>query len=523
MLASDSARQRLRMLGQLDLGDHIEIATGEKLWSVQHRVATAISQPNAHVAVPSCNSSGKTWLAARIALAFYDSFTPGTPCAYCKGPCRGSKVITTSSKFEHLRDNMWGEMRTAHPKLMRNIGLAGRLYEGDLRLEEGPNHFITGQSAATAEGMQGYHAAHILIIGDEATSVSEEVSQGITGLLASGDARLLLIFNPTTPDTFAAIQARSPRTTTIKITAFDTPNFTGEVVPDGAGLINQGFLDDLEAQGMGEGTYEWTTRVLAEFWSMGDDTLIAEEWIDRNWFPGSNQDAGSVLGVRQLGVDMASYGSDENTIALREGDDLLALRAFPSMRMDTFWRGPVLDFVREWGPNFVCYDADGVGAGVVGYADEVQAQMVNGTIIPFRGAKSVNEQSTNARSAWWWHLRRRFEADRIKLRLPNDPKLKAQLMQMRYSITSGKIRAATKEEMRKQGFSSPDRGDAVMYSFALSEDLIMPVVRPTTTPYADTTGVSNHAEDHMWETIRSRERSYRGRRRPVNPVFGVPD
>jgi len=523
VIPSASARQRLRTLGQVDLGDHIEIATGEQLWSVQKRVATAISQPSAHVAVPSCNSSGKTWLAARIALAFYDAFTPGTPCVYCKGPCRGSKVITTSSKFEHLRDNMWGEIRMSYPKMMRRVGMDGRLYDGDLRLEEGPDHFITGQSAATAEGMQGYHAAHILIIGDEATSVSEEVSQGITGLLASGDARLLLIFNPTTPDTFAAIQARSPRTETIKITAFDTPNFTGEEVPTGAGLINKGFLEDLKAQGMGEGTYEWTTRVLAEFWSMGDDTLIAEEWIDRNWFPGTNQGGDAFGSVRQLGVDLASYGSDENVIALREGDDVLILRAYPSMRMDTFWRGPVLDVIREWGPNYVCYDADGVGAGVIGYVDEVQSQMVNGTIIPFRGAKSVNEQSTNARSAWWWHLRRRFEADRIKLRLAHDPKLKAQLMQMKYSITSGKIRAATKEEMRKLGFSSPDRGDALMYSFALSEDLIMPTVRPSTTPYADSMGVADHSENHLWENVRSRGRRYHGTRQPVNPVFGVPD
>jgi len=472
------------MLGQLDLGDWIETASGDQLWSVQKKIATAISQPRAHVAVPSCNSSGKTWLAARVALAFYDAFTPGTPCEYCQGPCRGAKVITTSSKEGHLKDNMWGEIRMAYPQIMRRVGIEGRLYDGDLRLEYSPNHFVIGQSSASAEGMQGYHQAHKLIIGDEATSVDPSVSQGITGLLASGDARLLLIFNPTDTQTYAYIQATSPRTETIKITAWDTPNFTGEEVPEGANLINQGFLDDLEADGMGPGSYEWTTRVCADFWNLTDSTMIAEEWIDTNWLPGP-QDGSQYGETRALGIDLASYGTDENVITAREGADVIGMWSYPAMRQDSFWRGPVLDKVRQIGPNFLIFDADGVGAGVLGYADEVQSQMVNGQIIPFRGAKKVNDQTTNARTAWWWHLRRRFESNRIKLRIPHDQKLKTQLMQMQYSISAGKIRAHTKEQMRKMGFSSPDRGDSLMYCFALSEDLTMPMVKPKPTPLAD--------------------------------------
>lgn len=520
-MASQSSRDRLRMLGQADLGAWIEIASGEKLWTKQREIAAAISVPRAHVAVPSCNASGKTWLAGRIVQAFYDAYTPGTPCIECDptgtlGGCRGSKVITTSSKYEHLRDNLWGELRMSFPKIARRVGLQGRLYEGDLRLEGGPDHFITGQSAASAEGMQGYHSAHKLILGDEATSVSEEVSQGITGLLASGDARLLLIFNPTTPDTYAATQARSPRTTTIKITAWDTPNFTGEEVPAGANLVNQGFLDDLEAQGMGEGSYEWTTRVCAEFWDLSDNTLIPEPWLERAW---RTTQGGDSMGLtRQIGVDMASYGTAENVIAVREGDDLIALRAFPSMRMDTFWRGPVLDVVREFGPHFVVYDADGVGAGVIGYAEEVQAAMIGGgQLVPFRGAKKINEQHTNARSAWWWHLRRRFESERIQLCIPRDPKLIAQLTSVGYSIESGKIKVETKEQMRKRGVDSPDRGDAIVYAYALSEDLTMPLVREAPTPTADQFGARPTNTAPKWEGRYASDRRY------IHPVLGTDD
>jgi hypothetical protein len=503
------------MLGQADLGEWIQIASGETLWTRQREIARAISVPRAHVAVPSCNASGKTWLAGRIVQAFYDAYTPGTPCIECDptgtmGGCRGSKVITTSSKYEHLRDNLWGELRMSFPKISRRVGMDGRLYEGDLRLEGGPDHFITGQSAASAEGMQGYHSAHKLILGDEATAVSEEVSQGITGLLASGDARLLLIFNPTTPDTYAATQARSPRTDTIKITAYDTPNFTGEKVPQGANLVNQGFLDDLEAQGMGPGSYEWTTRVLAEFWDLSDNTLIPETWVDKAWKP--IQDGTQMGATRQVGIDLATYGNAESVVVVREGDEVIDLKAFPSSRMDNFWRGPVMDIVRQYGPHYVVYDADGVGAGVIGYAEDVQAQMIGGgQLIPFRGAKKINEQHTNARSAWWWHLRRRFEADRIRLCIPRDPKLIGQLTSVGYTIEAGKIKVETKETMRKRGVGSPDRGDALVYAFAFSDDLVTPIVRPNPTPVSDHFGIRPNPGDRD---------EYRPRRYPGGKAQG---
>ena len=64
-----SMRDQLRVAGQQNLGTWIEAATGNEIWSIQHEVATALSVPRAKVAVPSCNASGKTFLAARLAPA----------------------------------------------------------------------------------------------------------------------------------------------------------------------------------------------------------------------------------------------------------------------------------------------------------------------------------------------------------------------------------------------------------------------------------------------------------------------
>lgn len=460
---SDS-RTRLRHLGQLDLGMYIEAGTGGQLWSIQRQIATAISKHRARVAVPSCTGSGKSFVAARIALAFYDTYTPGTPCHACGGPCYGSKIITTSSKFEHLRDVLWSEMRTAAMQFEANdIKMPGVMARGQvLRLEDDPRHFIIGYSPNKAESLQGLHSAgHKLIIGDEATALDNEVQVGITGLLSTGDSRLLLIFNPTTDDTYAALQCRTPSTKVIKITAFDTPNFTGEPVPPGASLTTPEWLEDLADQGMGPGSYEHTTRVLAEFWTMGDDVLISPDNYDRapmtEW----------IEGTRQLGVDLASYGTDSNVIAYRSGNGLVKLQEFPSMRQDTFFEGPVTDAVRDFDPDFLTWDADGVGAGVYGYVDTLISRHNraggNVTALPFRGGIHVPAKYLNARAAWYWNLRRRFEAGTIALILPPNDKLRAQLTDIRYSITdSGDIAIESKKHMKARGKESPDLGDACL-------------------------------------------------------------
>lgn len=518
MQRTTDAVQRLRLLGQLDLGAAIEVAFGETLWSKQREIASKISTPRAKVAVPSCNASGKTWEAGRIALAFFNSFTPGTPCVSCGGPCRGSKVIATSSKEEHLKDNLWGELRNAYAvATSRGIDFPGRLFDGDLRIDDGPNHFIVGQSSASAEGMQGYHAAHKLIIGDEATSVDDEVQLAITRLLSSGDSRLLLIYNPTTPSTYASQMARSEGVERIKITAHDTPNFTGEPCPPGANLITPEFLEDLKRMGKGPGTFEWVTSVEAEDWDVGDDALISEKWYDLRTRQGYELGRGS----RQLGIDLAVYGADENVIALRDGNQLIDLKTFPSMRVDTFFETAVTESVMDWQPDILCWDGDGPGAGAHAFAEKAARHgRIGLQIIPFRGGKGVSGKFRNMRSQQYWKLRQRFEAGGIEVCV-SDPKLREQLTFVHYSVTpEGDIRVETKQEMRKRGGKgSPDRGDAAMYAFAFCDELDAGLVMPNESAAEREFGVQAKTEDAMWDRLTKRY----PRQRDTHPIFGVPD
>lgn len=537
-------RDTLRRVGQADLGAWVEAASGQELWSIQHDIATELSVYRAKLNVPSCNASGKTFLAGRLALAFYDAFTPGTPCDICGGPCGGSKVLLTSSKEIHLIDNLGGELRTTlNHVLNRGIDMPGHMPPTDVHLFDQPNHFIRGHVATKEEGFQGYHASHKLIIGDEATAVSEDVARGITSLMATGDTRIMLIYNPTTPDTYAAQMSRSEKVTVIRITAYDTPAFTGEHMPEGANLTNPAFLEDLEAQGMGPGSYEWTTRVLAQFWEEGEDTLIPLPWIEAAMARDDFNADHTAQTLTALGVDLSSYGTAESAIAARRGDTLVDVQGYPSKRTDHFiWGkdttrgddedtiGEVRQWIMRYRPWTVVFDADGVGAGAVGdfmrvhaWAKE-QGYMLEGSqVIGFRGALKVVEHYFNQRSGWWWALRLRFQKGRIKVK-PNDRKTNQQLSQLTYKITpGGAIKAETKDEMRKRGLESPDRGDAVMYAYAFSEELPLPASpKPVELPGEIKVAPPRQDDSAFW----ARERARLNRTEPrgrVNAVTGIPD
>ena len=111
-------------------------------------------------------------------------------------------------------------------------------------------------------------------------------------------------------------------------------------------------------------------------------------------------------------------------------------------------------------------DADGLGAGVFDRLIEL-----GHAVGEIRGGKTAMEPDdfVNARSEWFWNLRKRFEDGNIDID-PNDTELAKQLGQIKWKMTSsGKIAVESKDEMRKRGLSSPDRADALAYAFAQVE------------------------------------------------------
>ena len=127
--------------------------------------------------------------------------------------------------------------------------------------------------------------------------------------------------------------------------------------------------------------------------------------------------------------------------------------------------GQVRVALRETGATTAKIDAIGLGAGVYDRLHELKDpvdEMQSGA------ASSDPERFANMRAEWWWGLRSRFESGDIDIE--DDEELIEQLSNIKYKLNSrGQIVIESKEDMKKRGRKSPDRGDALMLAFAKVE------------------------------------------------------
>ena len=86
------------------------------------------------------------------------------------------------------------------------------------------------------------------------------------------------------------------------------------------------------------------------------------------------------------------------------------------------------------------------------------------------GGKAYSDRYVNRGSEIWWETARQIE--RAELILPQDELMDAQLCSRKAKITSsGKMGLESKDEMKRRGVSSPDRGDAVCGVCCVRNDL----------------------------------------------------
>src|SRR5262249_42731632 len=141
--------------------------------------------------------------------------------------------------------------------------------------EFGPNHFAIGFSTTDNDPakFQGFHAPHILVVADEAPGISQQIFEAITAVLKGAHTRFLAIGNPTTNEGWFYDAFSSNGWWSTHISAFDTPNVLERrvVVP---GMVT---LEDIERARLdyGEGSPQWEARILGQFPTQLDDTMIA--------------------------------------------------------------------------------------------------------------------------------------------------------------------------------------------------------------------------------------------------------
>ncbi|KKL56452.1 hypothetical protein LCGC14_2245230, partial [marine sediment metagenome] len=248
---------------------------GIELWTMQRQILEAI-RDNERVAVRSCFGSGKTYTASIAALWFLYNFLPST-------------VVTTAPTGRQVKEILWRE-------IAQRFGAARFPLDGDLlttQLTLDTKWFAIGMSTDNPEAFQGLHNKNVLAVVDEASGVSTEIFTALENPMASGNAHLLLIGNPTQQtggfrDAFKADSGFK----TFHISAFDTPNFTElgitrKDIEDGTWMAKQNnkplpypTLVSPEwvagrYKAWGPGSYLYQVRVEGEFPQQGVNNLFA--------------------------------------------------------------------------------------------------------------------------------------------------------------------------------------------------------------------------------------------------------
>jgi hypothetical protein len=419
----------------------VEEVLGVKPLPYQAEFLEAIASGERKISIRSGHGTGKSTAASWAMLWYFLMHYP-------------NKVVVTAPTSSQLFDALFAEMKRWINELPPHLQSVLNVKSDRVEHNSAPSEmFISARTsrAETPEALAGVHSEHVMLVVDEASGVPEKVFEAAAGSMSGHNATTIMLSNPTrSSGTFYESQTRMASSWwTRRWSCVDSP------------LVSDEFVDEMRLR-YGEESNAFRIRVLGEFPLADDDTIIpfhlAEAAQHRDV---QVSEETSVV----WGLDVARFGTDATALCKRQGPIVTELRS---------WRG--LDLMQTVGrvvaeyealpdsrkPSEILVDSIGVGSGVVDRLQELE--------LPVRGvnvaeAPSMGETYLNLRSELWFKTKGWLEDRSCKL--PSNDQLIAELTSIRYSFTSsGKMKAESKDEMRKRGLQSPDLADALCLTMA---------------------------------------------------------
>lgn len=427
---------------------------GAHLWSKQREIAMSLVE-HKRTAVHSCHGVGKSYIAAAIACWWIDVHKPGD-----------ALVASTAPRYDQVHLVLWEEIRKMH----RRGGLPGEVNQAD-RWNIGRENVGVGRKPADTDehGFQGLHRPYLLAVIDEACGVPDQLWAAVEAITTSDECRILAIGNPDSPDTqFARVCDADSGWNVIHIDAFDSPNFTGEQVPEqvARALTTPAWAEDA-LRSWGEDSAMYQSKVRGRFTSDATSGVVPSSWISRCRQVPDDLDL-SGAAPNELGVDPAA-GGDESVIAHRLGN---VGRIYSRSRLaDTMhFADEVCEAIRATGATRVKIDSIGVGKGV---ADAVRRRRNEhgATVVEVNVGRPASEPRRFARlrDELWWMARELSETGGWVLDIPDDAA--AQLAAPRWGDDlAGRVKVESKDELQRRGIDSPDLADALNLAFYASRE-----------------------------------------------------
>lgn len=459
-------------------------------------------QNNITTLAKSCNGSGKSFIAARIAVCVYKVYD-------------GVQVYTAAAPPEkNLEKILWGEINSIveqHPHLFDEDD------KKNLNIQRSALEFITGVTIPLSgtdkereARFSGKHAkVFILFLLDESDAIPDPVFHGIESCMSGGCVRLLCLYNPRAKRGEVYRKERDRLAKVIQLTAFNHPNvitgmevipgavsrditvlrinewtrpLAGEEKPDRECFEVPSFLEGTTAPRRDGGTYPplqpgWRKitdsrfyyMVLAEYPPQDVKRLIADEWINRarsRWdvYVAENGEIPPKFTKAIMGQDVADEGNHKNTSCFRYGG---------WMERFVEWSGvdPIATGARaaeEYEKRNVArvnIDGTGVGAGVPKHMNLKGCTAVKVMVASAPTEETEMGRFKILRDQLLWALRVWLRDDPGAM-IPPDEEFIEELQIITYEEIGGYLRVMTTEQMEDILKRHPEKIFAASYTFA---------------------------------------------------------
>lgn len=425
------------------------------LWSKQREIIEAL-RDHRRVAVKSCHGVGKSDIAS-VSGAWWIATHP---------PDRVF-LVTTAPTFAQVRAILWRYIRVLH----KRGKLPGKVNQTEWHIDGELRGFGRKPSDTDNDAFQGIHG-DVLVILDEACGIPEQLWIAADALTTNPSCRILAIGNPDNPGThFKTLFDPGSEWHQITISAFDSPNLTGEDIPPEIAeyLISQQWVEEKKRE-WGEDNPIYVAKVLGEFPSQDPMAVVRNEDVQACKYSFDVPRTASELLPVTLGVDVGGGG---DLTVIRERRGMVAGREWTSNSDRPEDLAPlVLRCIKETGATVVNIDTIGIGYGLAGELRNGAGRGEHSaTIVGVNVAEQAQRPDlyANRRAELWWEVGRlAFEQRAVDISsMQNADQTLAELVDPRYSIDpKGRIRVESKDDIRERsGGRSPDHADAWLLAY----------------------------------------------------------
>jgi hypothetical protein len=177
-------------------------------------------------------------------------------------------------------------------------------------------------------------------------------------------------------------------------------------------------------------------------------------------------------GGLRVGVDVARFGDDKSVITFRRGRVLLKQVVLSKLDV-TQVAGRVRAEISAYNevPEQIAVDTIGIGSGVADILrgwypdkhDKLTKRKTETVVDVNASLRMGNGLDYNLRAFMWREMKEWLKSASI----PNDQDLKTDLTALRYLFKGGELLLESKDDAKRRGVKSPDRGDSLALTFAI--------------------------------------------------------